>query len=296
MFLPNNKITLRLKGGLGNQLFQYAAARAMADRLGLNLVLDVSAFKSDNTFHRKFELSDFRIRYDGLIHTAIFQRIKKKLKLSSKALELSDISIVKTYQERHKMLNEGNFVDTVNASLTQAETKQNYILDGYFQSEKYFYRIKDRIKNELQIKYDLPDKNGYLKSILSRKNPVCIGIRRYNEAEKSSVHYKLDIDYYNTALKKISSLVQDPHFFIFTLDQEWARNHLNLDENYTFVAPSVNPSIDLCLMKNCKHFIIPNSTYFWWGAWLCNYKTKIVISSKKGWANEFTIQDNWIQI
>lgn len=173
------------------------------------------------------------------------------------------------------------------------------ILNGYWQSEKYFKFIENMIREDFSIIQAMPDYILDLSEKLQRANSVCIGIRQYSDSTASAGHYKLDSDYYKKAIDCISEKVTNPEFYVFTLEKEWVLSNIKTCYPLTVVEPSSTNEtayIDLYLMTQCKHFIIANSTYHWWGAWLSKNKEKIVIAPSRGWGNECAIPDNWIKI
>lgn len=287
------RVEVKLKGGLGNQLFQYATAKEISTRLSLPLTVDISEFKHDLVFKRKYELSSFNIKYDSLANENLYRYFLQKLKIIDHgAYKLSDISLCDTYEKRHKLLEKGSCVDTYNKQVKDIPENCIVLLDGYFQSEKYFESISDSLRKELNHGSFCSSKSfaSAVDNIYSKENPICVGIRRDN------VSFCLSDEYYRKAFDVISSVCSSNHYFIFTLDIKWAKNKLKFLKDCTFIEPSEFPAYDLLLMKSCKHFIIPNSTYFWWGAWLGNDKHKVVIAPNKGWGNEFTIPSDWIKI
>ena len=287
------RVEVKLKGGLGNQLFQYATAKEISTRLSLPLTVDISYFKHDFVFKRKYELSSFNIQYDSLANENPYRYLLHKFKIiDQKAYKFSDISLCDTYEKRHKLLEKGSCVDTYNQQVKDIPENSIVLLDGYFQTEKYFESISDSLRKELNHCSFCSSESfaSAVDSIHSKENPICVGIRRDN------VSFCLSEEYYRKAFGVIDSVCSNKHYYIFTLDINWAKNMLNFLKDCTFIEPSEFPAYDLLLMKSCKHFIIPNSTYFWWGAWMGSDKNKIVIAPNNGWGNEFTIPSYWVKV
>ena len=162
-------------------------------------------------------------------------------------------------------------------------------LDGYWQSEKYFNNCEKEIRKEFTIKSSLSEETKKLINLIKKCNSVSLHIRRgdYVTNKKTyKVHGVIDLNYYKKSISYLNSLQSDLKFFIFSDDVEWVRNNFSWLKNCTYVGHNNadNNYQDLNLMSYCKHHIIANSTFSWWGAWLSNNKNKIVITPKN-WFN-----------
>jgi hypothetical protein len=276
MSLPMQNVITRLNGGLGNQLFQYAAGFALAERLGVPHKLDLSEF--DTYMLRRFELNKFNIsaqtatpeELSGIVtNPSSFQRRTNRLAI---ALGFGFSRIA--FKENQFPYNDafGNI-------------RRPMYLQGYWQSEKYFKSAEDKLRSELCV-LDKPDAAN--QAILDRILPcpaVSLHIRRgdyVTNASAASVHGVCPLDYYDAAIRHIGSLVQDPHFFVFSDDPQWAKDNLKTDYPIQFVdvnGPDRGVE-DMWLMKSCKHHIVANSSFSWWAAWLNNRQDKIVVAPK----------------
>ena len=173
---------------------------------------------------------------------------------------------------------------------TRLFSPRNYKV-GDWQSEKYFKNITNIIRKEFTLKDPLSPAHTILLNEIKGKNAVSIHLRGgdYVRGKKSSFHGTCSPEYYASATNYIHSHINSPHFFIFTDDISWAKNHIQFPEPYTLVEADVQkPHEELALMSACKHTIIANSTFSWWGAWLNNNSQKIVIAPQK-WFNDSTI-------
>ncbi len=273
-------IIIKLIGGLGNQMFQYAAGRRLAEINGANLKLDIGAFK--NYALRKYELGVFNIceqfatkreidlltlERSGIINKAVDRLIKRQAK--RKASYITE--------------NQPHFDPEI---LTLPD---NVYLDGYWQSEKYFIDIEDTIRKEFTIKIVQDSKNKKTAEHIIDSESVSIHVRRgdYVSNEVTRQHHgTCPIEYYHAAIDIIAKKIKDPHFFVFSDEPEWSREKLVLDYSATYVAHNneENSYEDLRLISLCNHHIIANSTFSWWGAWLSPYPEKIVIAPRK-WFN-----------
>lgn len=285
-----------LKGGLGNQLYQYASARALAEKNKTSIWLDLSILNREarNTTKRNFELHHFR-----LIESKDVKLINNSnMKLPKNIIQKLAVKILKKvileYFESGSHFNENFF-----------KSNHSVAIYGYFQSYKYFDFIRHQLFHDFQLVEPLDDRNlEALGSILSCDS-VCIHVRRgdYVSLEAANVFHGLcDLNYYSEAINIIHSKIENPHFFIFSDDIPWCRSRFN-EANISFVNVnnSDNAHLDLNLMKNCKHFIIANSSFSWWGAWLAENKNKIVIAPKKWFAEENSniedrIPNEWLVI
>lgn len=267
VFLPlQNMKIIKIKGGLGNQLFQYAYGRSLIEK-NKEVIFDISFFKEKTTdISRPFLLKKFNIP-----ESLIF--INKKSNL-----------LIKLFEKIYSKLS-GNY--------------------NLFQSEKYFKSIEKIIRNELTLKESLsPIAQEFVQQIKNNSKSVSIHVRRgdyITNAKTNKYHGTCDLSYYEHTILKIRELVLSPHFFIFSDDIEWVRENLKLD-NTTFISnPNLTECEELMLMSNCKHNIIANSTFSWWGAWLNQNPDKIVIAPKQWTANKKSDELNilpktWTQI
>jgi hypothetical protein len=180
-------------------------------------------------------------------------------------------------------------------------------LVGFWQSEKYFKDIESVIRSDFTFKGKLSSNCALLARTIQSSNAVCLNVRRtdYVTNPLSSKYLGfIGIDYIDQAVKHIAERVQHPEFFIFSDDLAWCEENINLTYPCTYVSHDFagDKFADyLQLMILCKHFIIPNSTFAWWAAWLSQNRDKIVIAPKK-WVKEVSrynkdlIPDSWIQV
>ena len=275
-------LIVHLRGGLGNQMFQYALYLAAVES-GKNASLDLSHFNKDNQ-STKYELGN-----TFSIHAAPLPLWEKVLvKASWKFLHL-------LYQIPYKETDRsfGIFNKKVTAL-------QFAYLKGYWQSEKYFEGISKTIRQHFTFPPFSDNKNKALFEQIVQRNSVSIHIRR-GDYLKNNLNWSLDIDYYNRAIQLIKEKVTAPNFFIFSDDTQWAEENIK-DPNCHFINWNKGDDSfrDMQLMSNCKHNIIANSSFSWWGAWLNNNEDKIVIAPDK-WLSTMEgtrdiIPDSWIQL
>jgi hypothetical protein len=266
-------IIVRLKGGLGNQLFQYAAGRQLAEKHCVPLKLDLSYLhRGENITHtkRNFELDKFNIVAEIATENEIQAMRHRRWLNFIRAVQL---------KERKK---------DIYAQFLKA--RKTCYLDGWFQSEKYVSPIAEQIRKELVFKEPLTD--NYFIAIKEQIENTCsvsLHFRRgdYVENAKSNTfHGVCSLDYYKNAANSVAEKTKNPHFFIFSDDIRWVMRNFELNFPTVFVEKSdENLLSDFRLMSLCKHNIIANSSYSWWAAWLNENENKIVIAPEKWFAN-----------
>lgn len=277
-------IIVKVLGGLGNQMFQFACGYALAQSNGTTLKLDITGF--DNYPLRNYELDKFNVRANYASVNEI-KRIKYRpmsfvekviRKLVKKSLTLS----MHYHKEQH-----------FHFDLNLFKTEKNIYLDGYWQSEKYFARYRDDLLQIFTLKAKLHEQTELYKKMIEEREAVSLHIRRgdyVSNAYTNSVHGICSLEYYENTVKMIIDRVKNPHFYIFSDDLAWAKEHLIFINDITFIELDKDAldHEELYLMSQCKYNIIANSSFSWWGAWLNQNAQKIVIAPKK-WFNDNTI-------
>lgn len=289
-------IVVKIIGGLGNQLFQYALGRTIAYKKNTTLKLDITSFKTYNLHN--YALSNFNIAEK----IATEEEIQRLICPSGmRGLQSKLIQASKPYYNR-SCVKELDF----NFEPNIIKVSSNVYLDGYWQSEKYFEDIEDIIRNEFVVTSPQEGLNRELGNQIESCESVSIHIRRgdyVSNSHTNKTHGTCDMDYYLHSIKYLTKTVKTPHFFVFSDDIEWARLNLMLPYPVTFIdnnGPEKNYE-DLRLMTQCKHNIIANSSFSWWGAWLNKNPEKIVLAPEK-WFNDSSINtddlipDGWIRI
>ena len=262
-------IITKLKGGLGNQLFQYAAGRAVALHHKVPLKLDLTIFET-NKLHNGYRLDQFAIQSDIATKNEIFN-LKGGNSVLFSALRKAGFVKRKSY-----------FKEKRSSHFDASIFKNNFIyLDGYWQNELYFSDIRELLLRELSPISSMNDLgNAYLEPI-KNSNSVSLHVRRGDYLNLKNVGV-LDVDYYMKAVEYIRTNVEKPIFFIFSDDLEWCKNSLGFLEGCIYVDRTQTEIDDLKLMSFCRHNIIANSSFSWWGAWL-NQNPKKTVIAPKGW-------------
>lgn len=259
---------IKIQGGLGNQLFQYAYGRSL-ELQGKKILFDTSFFHGNKPgidTSRDFKLDKFQI---GTVSRFENFSLKKK-----------------------------TLIDKILGLL-------GFLKNEYYQNEKYFSHSSFFIRNEFRLKVP-PSKNYnvFAKKITSVQCAVSLHIRRgdYINDQKTNVfHGACSPDYYTSAQRLILENINDREvtFFIFSDEIAWVKNHMKFESSVSFVSsPELHDYEELILMSKCKHNIIANSTFSWWGAWLNENPNKIVVAPKKWFANskKNICPKEWIRI
>ncbi len=277
-------IVVKLKGGLGNQMFQYAIGRHLAIKHKTPLKLDLT-FLLDRTPKKDFVFRDYDLDVFNLETDFATSDDLKPFK------EFRISRLTKLYNSIPRMLRKAYVLVEPHFHFSKEilDAPDNIYLDGYWQSEKYFTDIEDVIRKDFTFKDPLSGKAAEMATIIQNEPAaVCLNVRRADfvtSKKAQQFHGFTGVEYYQKAVaflegKKIENL----HLFVFSDDIEWCSEHLKFDHPTTFVTKEYagrKYGAYLQLMTLCRHFIIPNSTFAWWGAWLNRDNTKIVVAPKQ---------------
>lgn len=288
-------IITRLNGGLGNQMFQYAVGRQLAQTHNTNLLLDLSGYLSDTS--RKYELDIFQIQA-----SIASSDILKQVNFSHFNLIKSGLHTLLQNRSSFRYVKEKSF----NFNKKILYLPDNVYLDGYWQSEKYFKNIFNIIRDEYTIKEKPDEINDRYLSEINNVDSVSIHIRRGDYITNPIANQILggcSLDYYHSAVDIIAKNVKNPYFFIFSDDNKWVKDNFKVDFPAKILSHNNNLKNyeDFRLMSQCKHNIIANSSFSWWAAWLNTNSHKIIIAPKQ-WFRDKTINakdllpESWITV
>jgi hypothetical protein len=275
-------ITTQIQGGLGNQLFQYATGKALCKRLKGELLLDSEWFNHgwEDVTPRHFLLPDLRIQGEVVQLQPPISPPKKWRQIMQKFLPVSPYILKDRPYRFNPLINQ-----------LRPYPMQDVYLMGYWQSFHYFNSIRQELLNELTPRHHLsPRYQAYLDKIQATSSAM-VHIRRGDYVHlpiASKVHGFLGLDYYLKGMGLLLAKNPNTHFFIFSDDQEWAKNHLPHQDKMTFIdslEDKTAPVQELYLMSQCEMHLIANSSLSWWGAWLCKNETAYVIAPKR-WTND----------
>ena len=276
-------------GGIGNQMFQYAAGKAISRRLGVPLLLDVSDFVNYK-LHQGFMLQRvFNCRADVATEADIKRILGWQNNIWIKRLLTRPV--MSNFRRKGFVVEPHNhYWEDINSI-----PGESYLL-GYWLTMKYFQDYATDIRQDFTFKAPLVDLNADIADQINKVNSVSIHIRRgdYAKDPKTAATQGLcSLEFYRDAIKYVSERGDTPHFFIFSDDIGWVRDNLRLDFACQYI--DHNQGIfsynDLQLMSLCEHNIIANSTFSWWGAWLNNNPNKIVVAPKAWLANVNIVSD-----
>lgn len=289
-------ITMRIKGGLGNQLFQYAAGYSYAHRLNQKLQLDISFFPQQTL--RGYKLDKLMIDDSKTISKTSKGINILKGKYLNKALRSLKVAKIPAGSKTKFLLETGSYV----MDFFFQEKPENAYLDGYFQSERYFKDYRVEILRQFTPAYEPEPEYIAARQQIQSCNSVAVHVRRGDflkaKDDHNSNHYLLGETYYHNALKYMKEQIEAPVFFWFSDDIEWVKQNFGEADNFRFISLKTNHGdIDeMMLMKNCRHIIAANSTFSWWAAWLNEHEDAIKTVPAKRYGNEELIPDGWIKI
>jgi hypothetical protein len=264
------KIIVLLKGGFGNQLFQYAAARSLALSENAELVVDdVSGFSRDKMYRRTYELGALnlpvrRARFAERVPFLI-EQLASRLKLGFRSKYRRPWGVFLGDNSLKGYLDSG-----------EIKKKSNIWMEGYFQSAGYFEKYESEIKNELNVP---PPKNPQVNELakkIAATESVCIGVRLFEEVAPSAVAASggiTPVEFYRAAIRELPKTARPYHFFVFCTKDDDLERKLDLPQPVTMVThdQGIDQPLDsLYLMTKCKWHVISNSTFYWWGAWLAH--------------------------
>ncbi len=272
--------TVALRGGLGNQLFQYAVGRTLSQRTESTLELETSTLSpspSSVAPSRPLHLRDVPIQ-GTFVHTSVRSNplLRGRLKLYSLTSKISSTlatSIWRVYKEQHPQRFDPRVLSL---------SGDTYLL-GYFQSERYFCEISDTLRDELSLQTTTGPSHAWKKRI-ETTNSVGVHVRRGDYVQRG---WTLPFQYYQRAIETMRSRLQDIELFFFSDQIEWVKAHTE----HLLPDPSASPPIHCVdcnsekdtleafgLMKRCRHHVIANSTFSWWAAWLNSTEDKVVLA------------------
>lgn len=291
-------IVIRLRGGLGNQLFQYALGRRIAKQLNTEMTLDLTSLlkthKNENITDRDYQLGIFNVQESFLIQPGLL-RFFDKLGLNFVSQIIKGIKLLgyKSFKEREF---------TVQEWLLKHPTDKT-MYSGYWQSEAYFKDAEEELRKDFQFKGKLSVEAQHILNKIEATNSVCVHIRR-GDYVGNSVFNNSELDYFYTSADYIGKRTTSPHFFIFSDDPEWCKANVKFDYDATVVdydTENEKFKEDLQLMSSCTHFIMSASSFSWWAVWLSNQKDHIVIAPQPWFLNDDKdtkdlISKDWVRI
>ena len=291
-------IITRLKGGMGNQMFQYAMALNVAKQLNTSVKIDLCALldrsRGDDFVYRNYDLSIFNLEPQ-------FVNSQRLVKSLSKLKSAGITKLLRTQVNKNRIhLKEKHF--HYQAEFIEQAT-DNTIFEGWFQSYRYFEKIEPLIREAFTFKTPVLNSSQKLLAEIKSSNAICLNVRRTDFLKVDNLN-TTNKRYFLEAAKQMALTVENPIFFIFSDDVKWCQENIRLDFPIKVVDHEHKGEKFgnyMQLMIACKHFIIPNSSFAWWAVWLNQYDGKIVIAPKKWFNNEKIdtsdlIPNTWLRV
>lgn len=282
---------VKIIGGLGNQMFQYATAYALAKKKNEELILDLSL--ALNYDIHPLRINQLRCHYGKFENKA--PKYEKHVFSTKIPSFLKKYVFFRCYIEPSLKFNK--------ELLQEAGQKK---LVGYFQCENYFKEYRDDLLEEFKPKEGFSEFQIHVKKMIELGSSCSIHIRRgdyFTNPEATAFHGLCNQDYFMNALKYLNEnkkINKDTKIFIFSDDIEWCKQNIAINYETFFINPDdVRAEMDIWLMSYCQHNIISNSTFSWWGAWLNQNPDKCVISPKnwfKSGVDNDVIPESWIKL
>lgn len=295
--MSERSVIVRLKGGLGNQMFQYAAGLALALRNGANLKLDtVSGFARDSVGYRRFSLGEFPIRA-GMVGLwkqlpFWFERIWNR-----------------NHRDNSCPIRErpwGDFIsecrNNFHADVANCQITRNTWMEGYWQSEDYFADCKDIIAQDFAL--PAPHEFNFVEmaNMIDSCNSVAVGARLFEEVpgnDKAGVGGLTPFSFYEDAANRLTNMAHDLTFFVFCTTVAPIRDKFNLPGKVYYITHDngyAGAIQRLWLLSRCRHHVLSNSSFYWWGAWLAERKNPgNTIIAYDSFPNPDTIPSRWIR-
>jgi hypothetical protein len=274
-------VITHLIGGLGNQMFQYAAGYALSRRLNAHLKFDISDF-SNYRLHNGLELVKV---FNCPLECASQQEIEAILgrRINIKILDRIQFIAYRQLYPRNILVESYRPEDELKADLP------TYIR-GYWQSERYFIDYSQDIRRVFDFRLAMDNQNLETLRKILQGNSVSIHVRRGDYITNPKAAAELGatpISFFRSAISYMTRKVASPHFFVFSDDIAWAKSNLNTGWPTEYIENNHGSFsfFDMQLMSRCRHHIITNSSFSWWGAWLNPDHAKIVIGPRKWFAN-----------
>ena len=283
----SGSIVARLSGGLGNQMFEYAAGRSLALKTSSRLVIDATVFTLPGE-RRAYALDGYglaaEVRFDGYAYPPTKAVVRfppvRRSGWIDRAAELVRGTIGRKAREQtFSVFTERSF--DFDPRFCQRGA-QSYLV-GYWQSERYFADIAGVVRQELTYQREPDAANAQWLARIRASNAVCLHVRRgdYLLTAHFEHHGLCSADYYRRAVRLIRDRVANPQFFVFSDDWQWCREHLADSDMVIVDANQPGAGQDeLRLMAACRHHVIANSSLSWWGAWLATSIDQIVVAPK----------------
>lgn len=295
-------VVIRLGGGLGNQLFQYAFGRRMALANDARLVLDAAGYRTIQRPDPMLGIRALGLEHFNIQATLATQPLpawgseaplperpwlKRKYVKWTRKLRAAWES--RTPYFRRKLVREPQSRHfTFDPRVYNRAVRGTVVFEGYWQTEKYFLDVESLVRAELTVREPMDAENAHMADQIRSSPSISVHVRHGDNA--SGVETGMGIlprAFYEGAIREMRQIVHIPRFFVFSDDIGWAKDMLDLGEDAVFAChnPDSRNYDDLRLMSLCKHHICANSTFSWWGAWLGKKEGQVVYAPRRYWLN-----------
>lgn len=285
-------LVVQLMGGLGNQLFQYALGRRLALANSAQLILDATGYGDDTTPDAEMGIRICGLNHFRIVGTIVQVResgpagripirrwIRKARRAGNRLLDQA-----KPYYLREEIVEPVEMRCRYDPRVQKRTFRGTLWVRGFWQSERYFLDIEDKIRGELMLRDEPSGKNAELAARISSAESVAIHVRHGDNANAVAAELGvLPRAYYEGAIRQLRQEVKEPAFVVFSDDVAFARQQLGTEDAFTFVDhnDAANSHEDLRLMSLCNHHVLANSTFGWWGAWLAKHPGQVVIAPRR---------------
>ncbi|QQZ61618.1 alpha-1,2-fucosyltransferase [Paenibacillus sonchi] len=287
------KIIIRVMGGLGNQLFQYAYARYLQELYNADIYLDLRGYQNYKV--REFSLNKFQLndRVNIFSEAMVTRNDRYRYGLTRRIYHIVQFMIKKITRKNkmgtllfHLMAKGGYFYnfDVFYYPTPKYSGKKDIFVYGYFQSPFYFEAVKEVLLNELVVKKDFLSKTQNIVEEVMSVNSVAVSIRCGEDYLNSNLNVFSE-RYFYEGIDYIKKRVNNIKIYIFSDDINKCKNLFSFGQEVTYIE-GVSDYEGITIMSKCKHFIISNSSFSWFGAYLSNYEEKIVIAPEKWYKNK----------
>jgi Glycosyl transferase family 11 len=286
-------VTVRLCGGLGNQLFQYAFGRALALRSGAGLRLDASAGFIGDPYGRKCELGDFCHAGERIIAPSgsglgtflrRFRDIADRMRAPAARRTLREPEAIP-----------GSLVAPFAPWAVSLRVSKDVTSAGYWQSDRYFLDADETIRRDLAMRFTPTPRDAELSDeIAASGSSIGVHVRRHR-VMTAREDLQVPLHFYHAAIARIRESDPGARIFLFSDDHDWARDKFKDEGALVRVEHNGNdrPVADFWLLKQCRHFVLSNSTFSWWSAWLGAQQDKKVVIPKSFYCREYMAPASW---
>jgi hypothetical protein len=292
-------IIVRYKGGMGNQMFQYAFGRQLARQLEARLVFDPSNLLYRNNppdfVYRNYDLDVFSPQEVSFLAppNLLAPVYNLRLKKLSQAVNWAVKRGLPVLKEPHFHFNSG----------VLASAKEGIIYDGWWQSPKYFAGVEKEIREDFRFSRQIIPESRELLARIENSNAVCLNVRRTDFLKVDTLN-ATNQEYFERGADYLGRKLSEPRFFVFSDDVAWCRDNIKTGYPTEFVGhehKGFKFGNYMQLMTRCKHFLIPNSSFAWWAAWLNTGPDKLVVAPEN-WFTDPTIDttdlvpESWVRL